>query len=445
MIDRADNRQLIASAALLCLIVLAVGTLASAHADTLPQNDGLDHLGPATCASSVCHGRVLEAQQSSVLLNEYRTWAKHDRHAGAYLTLLNDESRAIAGKLGLKSAHEADICLDCHADNVPADKRGMRFHIDDGVGCESCHGGAERWLTSHATEGTTHKANLDAGLYPTDDLRARSELCLSCHLGTSDKFATHRIMGAGHPRLVFEMDTFTIRQPEHYRVDDDYRQRKGEETATRRWATGALVTARRYVELLQGELFTDHPLYPEIGLFDCHSCHDSFKDLGWEAQPSTASLGPGQVRLNDSSLLIATVVLSQFDEAKGGELYSLVQALHEASGKDRQSVVEVSTRIAALLEANESAAAGRELAVQKLRAARSSLLRLGEQGEFQDYAGAEQAVMSIDVLSFAIEEPSADVKSTLARMYQVVDDDDGYAPSSLVQEFRAFKALASVQ
>lgn len=444
MIDRADSRQLTASAAL-CFFVLTVGVLAPVHAGSLPQHDGLDHLGPATCASSVCHGRVLEAQQSNVLLNEYRTWAKHDRHAGAYLTLLNEESRAIARKLGLKSAHEADICLDCHADNVAADKRGMRFHIDDGVGCEACHGGAERWLTSHATEEATHEANLDAGLYPTDDLRARGELCLSCHLGTSDKFATHRIMGAGHPRLVFEMDTFTIRQPEHYRVDGDYRQRKAEETATRRWAVGALVTARRYVELLQGKLFTDHPLYPEIGLFDCHSCHNSFKDLGWRTQPSTASLGPGQVRLNDSNLLIATVVLSQFDKAKGGELYSLVQALHEASGMDRQSVVKVSARIAALLEANESKAAGRELAVEKLRAARSSLLKLGEQGEFQDYAGAEQAVMSIDVLSFAIEEPPADVKTTLARMYQVVDDDDGYVPSSLVQEFRAFKALAGVQ
>jgi len=414
-------------------------------AGPLPQDDGLQHMGPATCASTVCHGRVLEAGESNVLLNEYRTWSKHDRHSGAYLTLLNDESLAIAGKLGLENAHEADICLDCHADNVAPDKRGMRFHIDDGVGCEACHGGAERWLTSHATEGATHQQNIEAGLYPTDDLRARGELCLSCHLGTSDKFATHRIMGAGHPRLAFEMDTFTIREPEHYRVDDDYRQRKSDESATRRWAAGALVTARRYAELLQGKLFTDHPLYPEIGLFDCHSCHDSFKDLGWKAQPSTASLGPGQVRLNDSSLLIAMVVLSQFDEAKGSELYSLIQALHDASGRDRQSVVAVSGGIAELLKPYESKAAEQQLAPDKLRAARSGILKLGEQGEFVDYVGAEQAVMSIDVLSYALGDPSPDAKSTLSRMFQVVDDDDGYVPSRLVQEFRAFKALAGVQ
>jgi len=425
--------------------IVVLGAHAPLYAGTLPQYDGLRHLGPATCASSVCHGRVLANQRSNVLLNEYRTWAKHDRHANAYLTLLNEDSRAIARKLGLENAHEADICLDCHADNVGPDKRGMRFHLDDGVGCEACHGGAERWLTSHATRDASHRSNLDAGMYPTDDLRARGELCLSCHLGTSNKFANHRIMGAGHPRLAFEMDTFTIREPEHYQVDDDYRQRKTDETATRRWAVGALVTARRYAELLQGKLFTDHPLYPEIGLFDCHSCHDPFKDLGWSAQPATASLGPGQVRLNDSSLLIATVVLSQFDESKGAELYSLIQALHDASGKDRQSVVEVSGQISRLLESFESVATSRELSTDKLHSARDSLLKLGEQGEFHDYAGAEQAVMSIDVLSFAIEDPSPDVKSTLTSMYQVVDDDDGYAPSSLVQKFRAFKALANVQ
>ena len=108
-------------------------------------------------------------------------------------------------------------------------------------------------------------------------------------------------------------------------------------------------------------------------------------------------------------------------------------------------MVEVSGRIAALVEAHESKAANSELTPDKLRSARDSLLRLGEQGEFLDYAGAEQAVMSIDVLSFAIEDPSQDVKSTLARMFQVVDDDDGYVPSSLVQEFRTFQSQSSAQ
>ena len=209
--------------------------------------------------------------------------------------------------------------------------------------------------------------------------------------------------------------------------------------------TDALVTARRYAELLQGPLFTDHPLHPEISLFDCHSCHDPFNDFGWVSQPATTSLGPGQVRLNDSSLLIAEVVLSQLDKPLGEELYSLIQAMHDASGKDRRSVVEVANRIEKLLASQESKVMSQALSPDQLRAARQRLLEQGELGEFQDYAGAEQAVMSIDVLSFAIEEPANNVKSGLARMFQLVDNDDGYEPSSLIREFRAFKSLADVQ
>jgi hypothetical protein len=63
----------------------------------------------------------------------------------------------------------------------------------------------------------------------------------------------------------------------------------------------------------------------------------------------------------------------------------------------------------------------------------------------KEKALAEQAVMSIDVLSFAIEEPANNVKSGLARMFQLVDNDDGYDPSSLIREFRAFKSLADMQ
>jgi hypothetical protein len=61
-------------------------------------------------------------------------------------------------------------------------------------------------------------------MYPTEQPEVRAKLCLSCHFGTEDKFATHRIMGAGHPRISFELDTFTEIQPAHFRVDEDYKE-----------------------------------------------------------------------------------------------------------------------------------------------------------------------------------------------------------------------------
>ena len=87
-----------------------------------------------------CHGSVRARDATNVAQNEYVIWTRRDRHRAAYNTLLTDDSKRCKN-LGLKSAHEADMCLDCHADNVAVEKRGERFQIDDGVGCEACHGG----------------------------------------------------------------------------------------------------------------------------------------------------------------------------------------------------------------------------------------------------------------------------------------------------------------
>ena len=96
--------------------------------------------------------------------------------------------------IGTRSASTAPICLNCHADNVPSDKRGPKFQISDGVGCEACHGGSEKWIQSHAAESATHKGNVALGMYSTEQPLKRAELCLGCHLGTKDRFATHAIM-----------------------------------------------------------------------------------------------------------------------------------------------------------------------------------------------------------------------------------------------------------
>src|SRR5690606_27638381 len=109
--------------------------------------------------------------------------------------------------------------LGCHATFVPAEKRGKRFALSDGVGCESCHGPASRWLGQHVTGEASRAENIAVGMYPTEEPAARAELCLTCHLGTADRFASHRLMGAGHPRLSFELDTFTRIQPAHFRID----------------------------------------------------------------------------------------------------------------------------------------------------------------------------------------------------------------------------------
>ena len=82
------------------------------------------HLGVATCASSVCHGKLTAQTGRDVALNEYRIWSHDDYHSRAFKDLSNTQSQSIASKLGLASAATAKICLDCHdQDTVIVDNR----------------------------------------------------------------------------------------------------------------------------------------------------------------------------------------------------------------------------------------------------------------------------------------------------------------------------------
>ena len=225
-----------AAAALGLMALFAAAPPAAAQGPAGPSI----HLGVASCASSTCHGATTKSPHSSVPQDEYLIWAKSDKHRLAYRVLLGARARRIAYNLGLRDAATAPLCLNCHADDVPPDRRGPQFRLSDGVGCEACHGGASNWLGVHIS-GATHQQNLAAGLYPTENPLARAKKCLSCHFGDPadpQRFVTHRIMGAGHPRMGFELDTYTYAEPAHFVVNKAYVARKGPVNDARIWAVG---------------------------------------------------------------------------------------------------------------------------------------------------------------------------------------------------------------
>jgi hypothetical protein len=232
------------------------------------------HMGVATCASSVCHGSSADRSGANILHSEYVIWGQRDPHSKAYATLLNTQSKRIAENLGIGPAHEAKACLVCHSDYVPETERGPRFQLSDGVGCESCHGGAERWLSSHTEKGVTHKDNLLRGLNILQDADVRAAVCAGCHVGDSSRLADHDIMGAGHPRLQFELATYSRLWPSHHRDDEAYRASAS--ILPVRWncgLQGQLRAARNILDGLRGDQFMATPLWPELAFFDCHACH----------------------------------------------------------------------------------------------------------------------------------------------------------------------------
>jgi hypothetical protein len=411
----------------------------------LPQLASDQHLGVVTCAGSTCHGATAPSDAASVLQNEFVVWHRQDRHAQAYKVLLNERSQRIARNLGLPAAEKADICLDCHADNVAPERRGPRFQISDGVGCEACHGGAQRYLGPHLYADPTHAKNLAAGMYPTTDPRARARLCLSCHLGTRDKLATHRIMGAGHPRLSFELDTFSDIQPAHHRIDDDYRARKGQPGAARLWVDGQFAAAGEYLDLFRAYQGRAHGVFPELFFFDCHGCHRSLHGQRWQPRPGLDP-APGSVRLNDASLLMLRQIVRVAAPARQPPLDAALTQLHAAVSRDMPSTLAAVQRVQALLADVQREVAQRGFAAADMSALLASVVSGGARGEYADYAGAEQAAMAIGALLNALRASgavspadAARLDALLGRIYELLQDDARYEPARLMDAMQAMQ------
>jgi hypothetical protein len=431
-------------AALLLLLSLAAVARA-AEPIKLPYQMPNKHLGVSSCSSSVCHGSVKSKDAYNVQLNEYITWAHQDTHSKAYSVLLNERSRAIAAKMGLPDASKAKICLDCHADYVPENLRGREFNIADGVGCEACHGGAEKWIETHTTKNTKYEDNLARGMFPTANLPERATLCVSCHLGNADKFATHRIMGAGHPRLSFELDTFQALQPPHHQIDKDYAERKPVYSRTATWAYGQVEAARMETQLIQQHFSRDGATFPELALFSCHSCHESsMKKLDWMRGLTTVDSAPGSVPLNDGHLRMAIVIARQLDPAVARDILQMAQSLQEASAESRDRVASLSGRLETALSAFQPKVAEHKWIPIEQSNVLAGLLDLGARREYRDYISAEQAMMATELL--LIDLGKADrFRPKLDALYRLVEDDEAYRAEQFVtgmEQLRSALGLA---
>jgi hypothetical protein len=405
----------------------------------LPYQAAPKHLGVASCASSVCHGAVTASAAHDVRLDEFVTWSHEDKHAQAYAALSSEKGRAIAEKLGIADARTEKACLDCHSDNVPAAQRGSGFTVADGVGCEACHGGGERWLASHSSREATFNDNIARGMYPTARLPERVALCISCHYGNDDKFATHRMMGAGHPRLAFELDTFLALQPPHYRVDADYQKRKPTYSRAQVWAYGQLALLQRELGMLQGPLLRANSFIPEFALLDCHACHENpLHRLDWHRHDLTRLTQPGSVPFPKGHLEMAAIIAGRIDQLSASEITAGGRALERAAGENREQIIAAAGKLSRTVERVLGAALVHHWDADDTQRMLTEIVQRGGAGEYSDYISAEQAVMAIDVMMIDIGVADLN-RPKLDELYRIVRDDDAYDPSRLRDALNAIR------
>ncbi len=430
-----------------------IAAAATAEAPPIPQYGPDKHEGVSSCDGSTCHGSAAPRNDRNVRQDEYLIWTEEDRHSQrAYKVLLNRDSVRISKNLGRKKKpHEDDLCLDCHADNPPPDKRRTEnnaFRVSDGVGCEGCHGGAERYLRPHDS-GSSHAKNIELGLYPTDEPVARTKLCLSCHFGDRKKFVDHRLMGAGHPRQSFEVALFSILQPYHWEPDDDYIERgKQAPSDVKLWAIGQAVAVDEVMDAMLDPNRNSMGLFPELVLYDCQACHHGINNLRrWRPRESNG-LGPGVVRLMDANFLMLIQALRLVDppSAKqlGKDLIALHQAASEGKGSSDASAKKIRANVAQVLPKLQKWKVDGDV----LRTLSKNVLADATAGEFTDYAGSEQAAMALQTIVYGyfaeglIDDATYDSleRGVLAKLLASVEDPDKFNPDKAK---KAFQALAT--
>ncbi len=431
---------------LLCLSTLAL-TAALTQAQTMPHQSTFNTVGTVNCTSSTCHGSTFERTSTPVMQNEYTIWLRQDAHTRGYEVLRNAQSQRIAKNLGLEQpAHRAKVCLDCHSHNPAHSRRGERFDQTDGVNCEACHGPAEQWIKTHLEPEPSHQKNIDNGLYPTNQPYALAKLCLSCHQGDPTRPITHQIMGAGHPRLSIELETFLALQPPHYVIDDDWRDRKGSFDSSKIWVMGQFVASENLLDLIADPNRNSQGIMPEFMIFNCHACHTTMSQQNWEYGMANT---PGQPRINDSNLLMVGAIIRAITPDDFIPYKTQLDALHIASTSPRATLSEVVVASQALrtqLIESRKKIAGTVFTRNHLKLILIELLGLASSNQYYDYTGAEQAFMSISSIANSLsvrgEKIASEINPGLNRILVLLKNEDQYDRQAFQNELQLLNQLA---
>jgi cytochrome c554/c'-like protein len=400
------------------------------------------YTGPGSCASPSCHGGVQARSGTSVWQNEYSTWVVKDKHAQAYTVLSNPGAMRMAKILGIESASAAPKCLACHALNVPAEARARTFDLTDGVSCESCHGPASNWLGPHTTQGWTHQQSMDAGMYDDRDLIHRSEKCLSCHLGTAEKFVDHEMIAAGHPDLYFELASFQAVMPRHWKEALD----KDPSLDVRALAVGQAVQMREQLAKVARE--AQGGAWPEFAELDCFACHHSLtaaKD-SWRQQLGYTGRKPGNPPWNLSRYVILRHVADEADRATGQQLASQVEGLYALVSAPASDRAQIASRAASASETANRLA--QKMSTTQLDAERL-LKNIAGDADYiagQGERSAEQAAMALDALFVSLTaqkrvENAEQIRAAIQGLFKQVEDPSSYNAYKFAAQMRTVREL----
>jgi YVTN family beta-propeller protein len=142
----------------------------------LPKTGG--EAGPQYVGAAVC-GKCHDGPQSG---HQFSRW-RMGPHAEAFARLATAEAQSLARKRGVQGdPQRSQYCLKCHTTPYarPAAGCAPSFSLDEGVGCESCHGPGSDHARQAAAAGSGDPRRTGAANSAVP-LKAGRDSCTGCH------------------------------------------------------------------------------------------------------------------------------------------------------------------------------------------------------------------------------------------------------------------------
>lgn len=315
-------------------------------------------VGVASCTASGCHGGGKPGQ---IVGSEYNIWISEDPHAEAFSVLYEEASirmlQLLDGETNVAPYHD-QRCLSCHSTTFaePRDEAGAVY--SDGVGCEACHGPAERWLGPHVAGRLSPATRTKLGIWNTDQLHSRTRICADCHVGGAGREVNHDLIAAGHPRLQFEMGAYLEALPKHW---DESRDRGylGSGFDAVSWAVGQVVTSQVALDQLSRRA-AHGEVWPELSEWSCSACHHDLRDdyVRQESLSAAGNLSGRSIAWDDWNHFVPRHFLRAIEQAfqlpatTGQDIESELaelQLLVQSTRSDRSAVTRQAAQLAAKL------------------------------------------------------------------------------------------------
>jgi len=387
--------------------------------------------GPGGCAASSCHGSIQPKTTTRIFQNEFTIWIAQDKHARAFSVLQNNVSQRIGRILNIGPPAQAPKCLACHALYVSPEQQAQTFELGDGVSCENCHGPASGWLGPHTTKNWPHEKSVQLGMYDTRNLENRAAKCLTCHLGTAEKFVDHEMIAAGHPDLTFELGLFTFVMPAHWKMpeqENPWRQ-------VQAWGVGQAVQLRESLYRLARR--AKSPVWPEYAELDCFACHHSLTrpEDSWRQQRGYAGRRPGNPPWNESRVVVFRDLVEEISpnasKQLNDEVAQLASLMNQLNGNREQiaaSAAHASALADQIVKQVDAQGYDSAMTLRLMRRVASDGPAISIEGE----RSAEQAAMTLDSLFRAYNQNvkpanGTELRAAIDGLFALLQDPSGYS------------------